>query len=196
MALLGRPTPKLRYQKAWMLIQFARNYAILGDTAKRKERAEEAHRLMAELVAEMPSDLEKLDMLSMTLAEKGDALVAKGDLAAALQSYKESLAISERLAEADPDNAGWQYDVGTRNERMGDVLMAVYTENLIRASSRRSCTLILRPSFPSTAESSDRHAGDNSRIRQHPRMPLQHGPAPDSDRNWSWVGRICWDVGV
>ena len=29
---LGRPTPELRYQKAWMLIQFARNYAVLGDT--------------------------------------------------------------------------------------------------------------------------------------------------------------------
>ena len=50
MALLGRPTPELRYQKAWMLIQFARNYAILGDTAKQKARAEEAYRLITELV--------------------------------------------------------------------------------------------------------------------------------------------------
>jgi hypothetical protein len=30
MAQYGRPTPELRYRKAWMLIQFARNYAILG----------------------------------------------------------------------------------------------------------------------------------------------------------------------
>ena len=51
MALLGRPTPELRYQKAWMLIQFARNYEILGDTAKQKARAEEARQLMAELAA-------------------------------------------------------------------------------------------------------------------------------------------------
>ena len=33
MARLGRPTPALQRQKAWMLIQFARNYDILGDTA-------------------------------------------------------------------------------------------------------------------------------------------------------------------
>ena len=52
MALLGRPTPELRRQKAWMLIQFARNYEILGDTRKQKTRAEEAHRLMSELAAE------------------------------------------------------------------------------------------------------------------------------------------------
>ena len=34
MAQYGRATPELRYRKAWMLIQFARNYAILGDTSK------------------------------------------------------------------------------------------------------------------------------------------------------------------
>ena len=39
MALLGRPTPESRYRKAGMLIEFARNYAILGDTAKWKARA-------------------------------------------------------------------------------------------------------------------------------------------------------------
>ena len=33
-AELGRETPQLRYRKAWMLIEFARNYQILGDTNK------------------------------------------------------------------------------------------------------------------------------------------------------------------
>ena len=36
MAKYGRQTPKLRYRKAWMLIQFSRNYAIVGDTGKRR----------------------------------------------------------------------------------------------------------------------------------------------------------------
>ena len=36
---------------------------------------------------------------------------AQGDLAAALTSYQASLAIRERLAKADPGNAGWQRDV-------------------------------------------------------------------------------------
>ncbi len=39
MARYGRPTPELQYQKALMLIQFARNYAMLGDTGKQRADA-------------------------------------------------------------------------------------------------------------------------------------------------------------
>jgi hypothetical protein len=41
----------------------------------------------------------------------GDVQRAQGDLAAALTSYQASLAIAERLAKADPGNAGWQRDL-------------------------------------------------------------------------------------
>ena len=47
MAQFGRPTPELQYHKAWMLIEFARNYALLGDTAQERAYAEEAFRLLA-----------------------------------------------------------------------------------------------------------------------------------------------------
>src|SRR5260221_678955 len=56
MAKYGRPTPELRYRKAWMLIQFARNYEILGDTGKQFAHANEAQRLLAGLAAEKPDD--------------------------------------------------------------------------------------------------------------------------------------------
>jgi predicted Zn-dependent protease len=36
---------------------------------------------------------------------------AQGDLKAALKSYSDGLAIRERLAKADPNNAGWQRDL-------------------------------------------------------------------------------------
>lgn len=49
MAMLGKPTPELRYQKAWMLIQFARNYQALGDTTKWQERAVAAQQLLQTL---------------------------------------------------------------------------------------------------------------------------------------------------
>jgi tetratricopeptide (TPR) repeat protein len=49
MAMLGKPTPELRYQKAWMLIQFARNYQALGDTTKWQERAVAAQQLFQTL---------------------------------------------------------------------------------------------------------------------------------------------------
>jgi len=35
----------------------------------------------------------------------------QGNLPAALESYKAALAIMERLAAADPGNAGWQHDM-------------------------------------------------------------------------------------
>jgi tetratricopeptide (TPR) repeat protein len=124
MALLGRPTPELRYQKAWMLIQFARNYAILGDTTKQKQRADEAQRLMAELAAEMPDDPEKLRTLAVTLEEKGNVLVAQGKLGEALKAYQDGLAIFGRLAKADPDNAGWQHALSVFHIKVGNVLVA------------------------------------------------------------------------
>ena len=39
-----------------MLIQFARNYAIVGDTGKQFANANEANRLLAGLAAEKPDD--------------------------------------------------------------------------------------------------------------------------------------------
>ena len=50
--------------------------------------------------------------------------VAQGDLPAALTSYRASLAIAERLAKADPGNAGWQRDLSVSHDRIGDVQVA------------------------------------------------------------------------
>src|SRR5262249_52497929 len=78
MARLGRPTPALQRQKAWMLIQFAHNYAILGDTTRQGERAEEAYRIMASLAES--GDSVALRDLSVAENERGDVLLAQGNL--------------------------------------------------------------------------------------------------------------------
>jgi hypothetical protein len=41
----------------------------------------------------------------------GDVLVAQGKLDEALKAYRDSLAIRERLAAADPGNTQWQRDL-------------------------------------------------------------------------------------
>ena len=41
----------------------------------------------------------------------GDIKTQRGDLAGALKSYNDSLAIIGRLAKSDPGNAGWQRDL-------------------------------------------------------------------------------------
>jgi tetratricopeptide (TPR) repeat protein len=123
MAQYGRPTPELRYRKAWMLIQFARNYEILGETEKQFGRASEAYRLLAGLVAEKPDDKVYQRDLSIAYAEVGDVLMTQGKLPEALQAYRESLTVMARLTDADPENASWQYDRAIAHERVGDVLV-------------------------------------------------------------------------
>jgi tetratricopeptide (TPR) repeat protein len=52
----------------------------------------------------------------------GDVLRAQGNLSAALESYKADLTITERLAKADPGNAGWQRDLALSHGRVAIVL--------------------------------------------------------------------------
>ena len=49
---------------------------------------------------------------------------AQGDLASALKSYQDSLAIFDRLAKSDPGNAEWQRGLSVSYERIGDVQVA------------------------------------------------------------------------
>ena len=49
-------------------------------------------------------------------------LVAQGNLAEALKSYRDSLAIADRLAKADPSNATWQRDLAISHGRVAMVL--------------------------------------------------------------------------
>jgi hypothetical protein len=50
-------------------------------------------------------------------------LVAQGDLTGALKSYRDSLAIAERLAQSDPGNAGWQRDLSVSYSKLATVFL-------------------------------------------------------------------------
>jgi len=62
--------------------------------------------------------------LSVSYDRVGDVLVAQGNLPEALKSFRDGLAIRDRLAHADPGNAGWQRDLSASYDRVGDVLVA------------------------------------------------------------------------
>jgi formylglycine-generating enzyme required for sulfatase activity len=123
MARLGRPTAELRYQRAWMLIQFARNYRTLGDTKKSKERAEEARQLFSGLVAEQPDYRDYRFSLSVVHTELGHVLPSQGNLTGALQSYKAGLAIADELVKADPDNLSYRRQVALASDGVGNALV-------------------------------------------------------------------------
>ena len=48
-------------------------------------------------------------------------LDAQGNRTEALKSYRDSLTIMERLAQADPNNAGWQHDLAISNVQLGGI---------------------------------------------------------------------------
>jgi tetratricopeptide (TPR) repeat protein len=54
----------------------------------------------------------------------GDVQVAQGNLPDALKSFRDGLAIRDRLAQSDPGNAGWQRDLSVSYDRVGDVQVA------------------------------------------------------------------------
>ncbi len=141
MAQYGRPTPELRYRKASMLIAFAANYEILGDTTKQLARATQAHRLLADLAAEKPDDLTYQHELSAALNSVGDVLAARGQLDDALASYRASLAIRDRLAVADRGNVRWQRDLASAHNKIGDVLQAQGKLDDALANYRLSATI-------------------------------------------------------
>ncbi len=61
--------------------------------------------------------------LSVSYEKVGDVLMAQGNLAAALASYQDSLAIKDRLAKADPSNAGRERDLFVAYDKVGEVLV-------------------------------------------------------------------------
>jgi tetratricopeptide (TPR) repeat protein len=69
---------------------------------------------------------------------------AQGDLAGALTSYQTSLAIRDRLAKADPGNAGWQRDLAVSHNKIGEVQQAQGDLAAALTSYRASLAIIER----------------------------------------------------
>ena len=82
----------------------------IGDTAGAFAAAEQARQTMAGLLADNPRSGDYQVMLSLSLNKVGDVQMAQGDLKEALKSYQDGLAIRDRLAKSDPNNAEWQRD--------------------------------------------------------------------------------------
>jgi tetratricopeptide (TPR) repeat protein len=142
MALLGQETETLRHRKAWMLIQFARNYKVLGDTAKWYENSEKAFQLLAGLFQEYPDDPLYARDLGLAGIEIGDVLMSQGNVANAQKAYASVLPVIEGLANANPGDAGLELDVAFVDERIGDAARA--EEKLDEALQSYRASLAIR----------------------------------------------------
>jgi tetratricopeptide (TPR) repeat protein len=124
MGRLGRPTPQLRFRKAEMLIAFSNNYQILGDSVNRDARAQEAYRLLAELVAEEPRNYDFHYSLATACDTLGSVRQERGDLEQALDLFQQGLAIREHLARDHPDHIDLHRYLAGSKANVGSVLLS------------------------------------------------------------------------
>jgi len=87
---------------------------------KVRERVEEYYRTLG-VEPDVPRTQKNR---AAALGNRGHLAFAKGDLVEALQSYKASLEIAERLAAQDPGNAQWQRDLAASHGMIGDLRVA------------------------------------------------------------------------
>jgi Flp pilus assembly protein TadD len=99
-----------------VLLCAAETRSARGETAQLGDLAREAEALARSV--DHPSVLARVGCLL------GDVLQSQGKLEAAQAAFGEYLAISRRLAEQDPSNAGWQRDLAVAQIRVGAVLQA------------------------------------------------------------------------
>lgn len=145
LAEIGRDTPRLRYRKASMLIEFARHYGTLGNTELQQARTTEANRVMQQLAADAPRHLAR--DLAMTYDELGDVLQAQGRLKEALASYRASRALAERMA-ANPDNAGRPREPAANHIKIGNADAAQGALDAALASYQSSLAIDARRATP------------------------------------------------
>ncbi|MCC7348866.1 MAG: toll/interleukin-1 receptor domain-containing protein [Variibacter sp.] len=123
MARLGQSTPELRYRKAAMLIAFARNYAILGDTGSQRERITEALAILQALVAEHPGRIAFEADLAVAHSELGNVLQAQGRITEALRHYEACLQIMQNLRAGDPQNPAWRRDIAASQTLVASIFI-------------------------------------------------------------------------
>ena len=80
----------------------------------------------------------------LRLNEFGDTYRDQGNLPAALDAFKASLAIRDRLAKADPGNAGWQRDLALSYGRVASLQAKQGARDEARAGYQRAKDIILK----------------------------------------------------
>lgn len=132
MALLGQPTPELQRQKAWMLIEFARNYEIVGDTARQRQKAEEAHEILASLSVGKNSDMVAELEADAASDERARALMASGKPFEALALFQKSLETAKRAVSQDPTHNGWRRILAMAESNVGILMMLTGNQSAAR----------------------------------------------------------------
>jgi tetratricopeptide (TPR) repeat protein len=118
---LGRQNPDIAKPQTDLLLAISDAFAILGETAQARKRAEQARNLAEKLATAERDNLEWQSVLFGSAFRIGDALAQHGDLYAANREYRLALNLAEQLAVGDPSN--WDPYRSFIHNKLGDVQM-------------------------------------------------------------------------
>jgi hypothetical protein len=82
--------------------------------------------------------------LSVSYEKTSDVLVAQGNLREALKSFRDRLAIADRLAKADPGDALWQRDLSVSYSRLADAFRKAGDKTKALDSLRQGRAIMVR----------------------------------------------------
>src|SRR5262249_36616385 len=105
--------------RIYMFGQIAETYIAFGDLKTARDAAQTERDLAAHLGNAEPEDLHDL---ADSHNQLGQVLAVQGNLASALQEYRESLSEMETAAGKDPNNDQWQQDIAKAHRSTGNVL--------------------------------------------------------------------------
>ncbi len=118
-------------------------------------------------------------------------LVAQGNLTEALAAFKASLAIRERLAKADPGNAGWQLDIAASLQRVGDMAQKNGDTGGALGAFRRGLEIMSRLTSLAPDHAGFRHAlGVLERRIAALEGDTPEGKAGDTAPKRGWLSRL------
>jgi tetratricopeptide (TPR) repeat protein len=99
------------------------NWIDLGDLSVDVGRSADARRAFS-AATDRAEEAQDEWWIMVARNRLGDVAVSEGKLAEAVELFEQGKTVSNRLAKADPDNAGWQRDLSVSYDRVGDVLVA------------------------------------------------------------------------
>jgi tetratricopeptide (TPR) repeat protein len=102
-----------------VLICIAKSNSSRGETARLAAAAHTAHTALG-----LARSIDHQPGLARAYCLSADVYEAQGKLEAAEAAYGEYLAISRRLAETHPSNAGWQHDLAVAHSKVGGIYEA------------------------------------------------------------------------
>jgi tetratricopeptide (TPR) repeat protein len=121
---LGSDAPKVMSRKVLMLIQFGRNYAILGQSSEQRVRVAEAYRIAVKLAKEHPDDQAYQYLAAASAFEVGRVEFVQGRIDAALDSLRTAEKTLEPLVAANPGNFEAKSDLADMQSAIGGALKA------------------------------------------------------------------------